>query len=76
MRYERPGESGMATLDETPMGVYMELEGSPRWVDRSARRLGFSPADYIKSSYGRLWSEHRAARGEQMGDMVFPAHRG
>jgi adenylate cyclase class 2 len=73
--FERPGESGTATLDETPMGVYMELEGSPRWVDRCARRLGFSPTDYIKSSYGRLWAEHLAARGEEFGDMLFPARR-
>jgi adenylate cyclase class 2 len=73
--FARPHESGMATLDETPMGVYMELEGSPRWVDRSARRLGFSPTDYITSSYGRLWAEYCAARGEARGDMLFSPRR-
>jgi adenylate cyclase, class 2 len=73
--FRRPGESGTATLDETPMGSYLELEGSPRWVDRTAGRLGFSPAEYIKSSYGRLWSEHCAAHGQPWGDMLFPARR-
>jgi adenylate cyclase, class 2 len=73
--FERPHESGTATVDETPLGVYMELEGPPRWVDRMAQALGFSPADYIKSSYGRLWAEHCAARGEPMRDMLFPARR-
>jgi len=68
-----PGESGTAMLDETPIGVYLELEGSPRWVDRTARRLGFSPTDYIKSSYGRLYADHCAAQGRERGDMVFPA---
>ena len=73
--FERPGERGTATLDETPAGVYVELEGSPRWVDRTARRLGFSPKDYITISYGRIWSEYCAARGGPMGDMVFPSRR-
>jgi adenylate cyclase, class 2 len=73
--FKRPHESGTATLDETPMGVYMELEGSPQWVDRNARRLGFTPADYIKSSYGRLWAEHRVAGGNEFADMLFPARR-
>jgi adenylate cyclase class 2 len=73
--FERPHESGTATVDETPLGVYMELEGAPRWVDRTAQQLGFSAADYIKASYGRLWAEHCAARGEPMGDMLFPPRR-
>jgi len=77
-RYEKfrtefvcPGESGVATLDETPIGVFLELEGSPRWVDRKARALGFTPADYITASYGRLYLESCARRGVPPGDMVF-----
>jgi adenylate cyclase, class 2 len=54
--YRRAAESGVATLDETANGVFIELEGSPQWIDRTARRLGFSPADYITASYGRLIS--------------------
>jgi adenylate cyclase class 2 len=73
--FARQGESGKAMLDETPIGVYLELEGAPRWVDRTARLLGFAPADYIKSSYGRLYAEHCAAHGRERDDMVFPARR-
>jgi adenylate cyclase class 2 len=73
--YARPRESGVATLDETPLGVYLELEGSPRWVDRTASRLGFSPADYVTSTYGRLWAEHCAAHDRLTGDMLFPSRR-
>ena len=29
-------------LDETPVGVFLELEGAPRAIDRAARSLGFS----------------------------------
>jgi adenylate cyclase class 2 len=61
----------MATLDETPIGVYMELEGSPRWIDRAARRLGFSERDYITASYGRLYLEWCAAQKIEPGHMVF-----
>jgi adenylate cyclase class 2 len=71
--FKRPHESGTATLDETPMGVYMELEGSPRWVDRIALQLGFPPTCYITLSYGKLWADRLAARGEEFRDMVFPA---
>jgi adenylate cyclase class 2 len=74
--FARQRESGTATIDETPIGAFFELEGSPSWVDRSARRLGFSPADYITSSYGRLWSEHCQARGLPAADMLFTARRG
>jgi adenylate cyclase, class 2 len=61
----------MATVDETPIGVFLELEGLPRWVDRIARVLGFSAADYITLSYGRLYIEACAARGIAPTNMVF-----
>ena len=68
------GTAGVATLDETPIGVYFELEGGPRWIDRMAKRLGFRESDYITASYGRLYLEWCAARRIQAGDMVF-SHR-
>ena len=37
-----PARAGVATLDETPIGVYLELEGQPGWIDRTARRLGYA----------------------------------
>src|SRR5579872_4011298 len=48
---------GIAMLDETPIGVFVELEGTPAWIDRTARRMQFSDADYITSSYGLLYRE-------------------
>ncbi len=64
--------AGIATLDETPIGLFFELEGPPDWIDRTARRLGFSPADYIKASYGGLYREWCKEQGREPGDMVFP----
>jgi len=65
-----PGQSGLATLDETPVGVFLELEGSPRWIDRTARALGFTEGDYITASYGRLYLDACAQRGIPPGDML------
>jgi len=33
------GEPGIITLDETPIGVYLELEGAQHWIDSAAERL-------------------------------------
>lgn len=69
--YHVEREAGKAMLDETPVGNYLELEGAPRWIDRTARRLGFAHRDYILASYSRLYLERSAALGVPPGDMVF-----
>jgi len=38
-------------LDETPIGDFLELEGPPEAIDRAARELGYSEADYITKNY-------------------------
>ena len=69
--YGRPGESGVATLDEVPFGVYFELEGTPAWIDRSARRLGFPESAYIIESYFGLYAAYCREHGLPVGDMTF-----
>jgi adenylate cyclase class 2 len=69
--FARALETGVATLDETPIGAFFELEGPPRWIDRTARSLGFTAAQYITSSYGRLYFEFCQARGIEPSNMVF-----
>jgi adenylate cyclase class 2 len=69
--YKQPSRSGTATLDETPIGVYLELEGQPGWIDRTARQLGFAEKDYITSSYGRLYLDWRRNNRQKPGDMVW-----
>lgn len=53
---------GKVFYDETPAGVFLELEGSPRWIDRTARALGYSSADYVTASYIALYSAARRGR--------------
>jgi len=69
--YSRSGEPGTATLDETPIGMYLELEGPPAWIDRSARRLGFNESDYITASYYGLYADYCRDHGLHLADMTF-----
>lgn len=55
--FRRGEEPGLVTLDETPIGVFMELEGPARWIDATAKDLGFSRNDYIGLSYVRLFEK-------------------
>ena len=69
--YQRIGRPGLAMLDETPIGNFLELEGSPRSIDRMAGELGYSGADYILDSYGKLYLDHCARAGVRPRDMIF-----
>ena len=70
-KFAAPGESGFITIDETPMGVFLEIEGPPSWVDETAARLGLSPAEYLTSSYAKLYEQYRSANPSAPPDMVF-----
>jgi adenylate cyclase class 2 len=59
-------------LDVTPIGIFIELEGSPRQIDRAARLLGYRVRDYITRSYLALYFEACGRRGVKPKDMVFP----
>jgi adenylate cyclase class 2 len=59
-------------LDETPIGNYLEIEGSRRSIDRTARQLGYQRSDYSIASYGALYLEDCRMRNIEPGDMIFP----
>jgi adenylate cyclase class 2 len=69
--YQARGDAGVVTVDETPIGNFLELEGNGEWIDRTASRLGFAQSAYILDSYARLYLEHCARLGTKPGDMVF-----
>ena len=58
-------------FDETPIGPFLELEGSASAIDRVAKLLGFSHSDYITETYGALYVEHSHSRGHNPTDMLF-----
>ncbi len=62
-------------LDETPIGNFMELEGSRAAIDRIARTLGYSQRDYNTASYGALYLEECRKRNRTPTDMLFERGR-
>jgi len=71
-KYELVAFPGLEVdLDETPIGTFLELEGSRRAIDGAARALGYSEKDYIAVSYLELYLAERARLGKKQGNMVF-----
>ncbi|MGH9602496.1 MAG: class IV adenylate cyclase [Terriglobales bacterium] len=64
---------GHVVLDETPIGNVAEIEGAPRWIDRTAKKLGVAPADYITASYATLFFDWKASTGSAAEEMTFKA---
>lgn len=60
-------------LDQTPVGVFLELEGASRAIDRAAHAMGFEARDYIRSTYWDLYVAECRRRGRIPRNMVFVA---
>jgi adenylate cyclase, class 2 len=60
-------------LDETPVGVFLELEGEPPAIDRAAEALGFSSRDYLRATYWDLYAADCRRRGITPKNMLLPA---
>jgi adenylate cyclase class 2 len=62
-------------LDETPIGIFLELEGPAGAIDQAAQALGFETKDYILANYMVLYREHCRSRGEEPSNMLFAKKR-
>ncbi|MCI0403909.1 MAG: adenylate cyclase, partial [Acidobacteria bacterium] len=72
----RRWRGGEVMLDETPIGVYVELEGGRAWILRTARDLfDAGPERFITKNYAALQIDWCRERGRPFGDMVFPSRR-
>jgi adenylate cyclase class 2 len=69
--YEAPGV--VIALDETPVGTYMEIEGSEEGILTVTDALGRSPADFILDSYRGLFLAFAQAHHLTARDMLFDA---
>jgi adenylate cyclase class 2 len=58
-------------VDETPVGNYVEFEGSEEEIHALARRLGIDPSEFSKSSYYSLYLQHCREKGVAPRHMVF-----
>lgn len=68
----KEGDAGVITLDETPIGIFLELEGPADWIDSTARDLGFTAANYVTASYATLYLLYTKQNVDAPADMVFP----
>jgi adenylate cyclase class 2 len=63
----------IVAIDETPVGVFVEIEGSETSIGRIAQALGRGPSDYVLESYRGLFVQHCEQRGLEARDMLFDA---
>jgi len=70
-REEFAHEDVIVAVDETPVGVFVEIEGSESGIQTMAAALGRLPDDYILDSYRSIFLQHREAMGLTANDMVF-----
>lgn len=79
-RYEKfraewsdPAAGGHLVLDETPIGVFAELEGEPKWIDATLLRLGVPAAACTTESYGKLFLAWKQRTGSDAENLTFAA---
>jgi adenylate cyclase class 2 len=70
-REEFSHEDVIVAIDETPVGVFVEIEGTEHGIAEMTVALGRTPADYIVDSYRSLFLQHRDDCGLSGSDMVF-----
>jgi adenylate cyclase class 2 len=70
-RTEWADSLGHCVLDETPLGVYAELEGPGQWIDVTAQKLGIRESQFITLSYGRIFESWRDQVGSTAKNFTF-----
>ena len=58
-------------IDETPVGVFVELEGSEDGIHAMAAALARNPHDYVLDSYRGLFIRYCESHGLPLTDMLF-----
>jgi adenylate cyclase, class 2 len=72
-RAEWTDRKGQVVVDETPIGNFCEIEGPPRWIDATAKRLGVKAEDYITKNYATLFSDWKQETKSAAEEMTFKA---
>ncbi len=70
-RTEFADGTGHCVIDETPIGVFAELEGPEDWIDRQSHALGLKPEELMTLSYGRLFEAWRTRTGSKATQLTF-----
>jgi len=70
-RAEWTDGKGQVVVDETPIGNFCEIEGPPRWIDATAKKLGVKPEDYITKNYATLFADWKRETKSEAIEMTF-----
>jgi len=75
-RYEKFREEwsdgqGQIVVDHTPIGDFCEIEGRPRWIDASAKKLGVGRGEYITKNYATLFADWKNENQSEAAEMTF-----
>jgi adenylate cyclase, class 2 len=70
-RTEWADSHGHCVVDETPLGIYAELEGPSEWIDATAQQLGIRENQFITLSYGRIFESWRDESGSKATNFTF-----
>jgi adenylate cyclase class 2 len=70
-REEFAMEDVIVAVDETPVGVFVEIEGGARGIADMAAALGRAPGDYLLDSYRGLFCAYCRERRLPITDMLF-----
>ena len=74
-RAEWSDGKGHVVVDKTPIGNFGEIEGTPRWIDRTARVLGINRGDYITQTYAPMFFAWKRRTHSTATEMTFKALR-
>ncbi|MFT4111788.1 class IV adenylate cyclase [Silvibacterium sp.] len=72
-RTEYADRTGHCVIDETPIGIFAELEGPEEWIDTRAQELNLDPSALLTKSYGRLFDDWRKETGSTAAHLTFEA---
>ena len=72
-RAEWSDGKGQVVVDHTPIGDFCEIEGPPRWIDATAKKLGVTSKEYITRNYATLFTEWKQETGNAAREMTFKA---
>jgi adenylate cyclase class 2 len=70
-REEFSHEDVIVAIDETPVGVFVEIEGGEHGIAAMTEALGRSESDYIVDSYRSIFLQRREEFGLNGPDMLF-----
>jgi adenylate cyclase class 2 len=70
-REEFAREDVTVAIDETPVGTFVEIEGSEHGIQEMAAALARKPDDYVLDSYRGLFVKHCERHGLPVTDMLF-----